>query len=125
MPSTPDTNGVAMNGKMQSEISDITTAGDAAQGVEINGKRYSHIVDPQTGLGLTESYGVTVLAPKCIDADSLDTAISVLGPVRGMKLIAETPGTDVIIMRYVDGELKVWESEGVKRFDAVPVSESD
>jgi len=65
----------------------ISTSGDAYQFVEVGGRRYSHIVDPKTGLGLTERCGVTVIAPDGITADALATAVSVLGPERGLKLI--------------------------------------
>ncbi len=40
----------------------VTTSGDAFQHVVIDGRRYSHIVDPRTGLGLTDRSGVTVIA---------------------------------------------------------------
>ena len=47
----------------------ISTSGDAFQHVDIGGKRYSHIVDPRTGLGLTDSSSVTVIADNCFTAD--------------------------------------------------------
>ncbi|MBX9791502.1 MAG: FAD:protein FMN transferase [Pirellulales bacterium] len=65
----------------------ISTSGDAYQFVEIGGIRYSHIVDSQTGLGLTASRAVVVVAPKCMMADSLATALCVLGAGRGLALI--------------------------------------
>lgn len=80
----------------------LTTSGDAFQFVEIEGRRYSHIVDPQTGLGLTVRSSVTVVAKDCISADSLATAVSVLGPERGLKLIESTPDAATLIVRIVD-----------------------
>jgi thiamine biosynthesis lipoprotein len=65
----------------------VSTAGDSHQHVEIDGKRYSHIVDPKTGIGLVGPRSVTVIAPKGVLADGLDTAICVMGPQRGLKLI--------------------------------------
>ena len=65
----------------------VATSGDAFQNVEIDGKRYSHIIDPKTGLGLTQSSSVTVIAENGMAADSLASAVSVLGPRRGLKLI--------------------------------------
>jgi thiamine biosynthesis lipoprotein len=65
----------------------VSTAGDANQNVEIDGKRYSHIVDPKTGLGLVGARSVTIIAKQGVIADGLDTAICVMGKERGLKLI--------------------------------------
>jgi thiamine biosynthesis lipoprotein len=65
----------------------VSTSGDAEQFVEIDGKRYSHIVDPKTGVGLIGHASVTVVAPNGTASDSLATAVSVLGPDKGLKLI--------------------------------------
>ncbi|MBX3448766.1 MAG: FAD:protein FMN transferase [Planctomycetaceae bacterium] len=70
----------------------VSTSGDAFQYVEIDGVRYSHIVDPATGLGLTERSSVTVIAPTGIQADGLATAATVLGREAGLKLIEESDG---------------------------------
>jgi thiamine biosynthesis lipoprotein len=75
----------------------VTTSGDASKFVEFDGVRYSHIVDPQTGYGLTRRTSATVIAPDCITADSLATTLNVLGPERGLELIAETPGVEASI----------------------------
>ena len=77
----------------------VATSGDVFQRVEIGGLRYSHIVDPRTGTGLTDHSLVTVLAPDCMTADSLATAVSVLGPERGLRLIEETPASAARIAR--------------------------
>jgi thiamine biosynthesis lipoprotein len=77
----------------------VTTSGDAFQYVELGGQRYSHIVDPRTGLGLTDRIGVTVIARDCITADSLATAVSVLGPQPGLELVESTPGAAAFIVR--------------------------
>ncbi|MCS7264458.1 MAG: FAD:protein FMN transferase [Armatimonadetes bacterium] len=64
----------------------ISTSGSTEQYVEIDGKRYAHIVDPRTGLGLTKLVLVTVIAKDGITADSLATALCVLGEKEGHKL---------------------------------------
>ncbi len=64
----------------------VATSGDLFQFVEIDGRRYSHILDPRTGVGLTNRSLATVVARDGINADRLSTAISVLGPDEGMKL---------------------------------------
>jgi FAD:protein FMN transferase len=69
----------------------ISTSGDTEQFVELNGQRYSHIVDPATGLGLTDRIGVTIIAPCATTSDSLATAVSVLGSQRGLAYVASQP----------------------------------
>ncbi len=64
----------------------LATSGDAFQYVEVEGVRYSHIVDPRTGLGLTNRSLVTVVAKDVLTADSLSTALSVAGPDRAEAL---------------------------------------
>lgn len=93
----------------------IATSGDAFQYVEIAGVRYSHIVDPRTGLGLTDHSLVTVLAPDCLTADSLATAVSVLGPERGMKLIEETRDVAARIARRPGEKIETVESSAWPR----------
>jgi len=62
-----------------------STAGDANQFVEIKGKRYSHIIDPATGMAQIGRRQVTIVARTGIDADAMDTAACVLGVEKGMK----------------------------------------
>ena len=69
----------------------VATSGDLFQFLEIDGVRYSHIVDPRTGLGLTNRSLVTVVAPDCTTADSLATTVSVLGPREGMEFLRRYP----------------------------------
>lgn len=88
----------------------IATSGDALQHVVIDGKRYSHIVDPQTGLGLTDQSRVTVIAADGITADSLASAISVLGPKQGIRLLNQKPGTACLILRNENGQIATYES---------------
>jgi thiamine biosynthesis lipoprotein len=70
----------------------VSTSGDAEQYVEIHGVRYSHIVDPRTGLGVTGRTSVTVVARNGTTSDALATAASVLGPERGLELINSLSG---------------------------------
>jgi thiamine biosynthesis lipoprotein len=65
----------------------VSTAGDSEQFVEIAGKRYSHIIDPKTGLGLVGRRSVTVVAPNATISDGLDTGLCVLGVERGLKIV--------------------------------------
>lgn len=86
----------------------VSTSGDAEQFVEIGGKRYSHIVDPKTGLGLIGHSSVTVVAPDGTTSDSLATAISVLGPKRGLELIDSIEGTAALFLQATDGGIRTY-----------------
>lgn len=103
----------------------VTTSGDAFQFVEIDGVRYSHIVDPRTGLGLTTHSSVTLIAPTCIVADSHATAVCVLGPDRGLEFVEkQTPGAEALfVLGAGDGhpEPSIRETAGFSRFQAPPV----
>jgi thiamine biosynthesis lipoprotein len=69
----------------------VTPSGDAFQSVEIDGVRYSHIVDPRSGLGVAGPTTVTVVAPDATTADALATAASVLGHAAGSDMILAIP----------------------------------
>ena len=95
----------------------ISTSGDAFQFVEIAGIRYSHIVDPQTGLGLTYRSSCTVIARDGSTADAMATAVSVLGAEKGLKLIEENDETDVLIVIATDQGTRVVESTKFRRHE--------
>jgi FAD:protein FMN transferase len=76
----------------------VSTSGDLEQFVVIDGVRYSHVLDPRTGLGLTGRRSVTVIAPRGIDADSMTKAVSVLPPKQALKLIEDTPDAACFIV---------------------------
>ena len=69
----------------------VSTSGDVEQTIEIDGTRYSHIVNPATGLGLTNRIQVTVVARDATTSDALATALSVLGKDSGLALVDKLP----------------------------------
>jgi FAD:protein FMN transferase len=76
----------APSGEIWLRNSCLSTSGDAEQFVDVGGKRYSHIVDPRTGFGVTTRIQATVLAKKGLTTDPLSTALCVLGAERGRAL---------------------------------------
>lgn len=88
----------------------VSTSGDTHQRIEIGGVRYSHIVDPRTGVGITDHSLVSVLAPDCTTTDLLETTVTVLGPERGMKLIDDMPHVACYIVRKPKGEIETYET---------------
>ncbi len=97
----------------------IITSGDAWQYVEIGGRRYSHLIDPHTGLGLTDHSSVTVIAPTAIVADGLSSAVSVLGPKAGLQLVESIPEAAAFIVRAPEGKPETYESRRWKNYDVV------
>jgi thiamine biosynthesis lipoprotein len=75
----------------------VSTSGSTEQNYVANGIRYSHILDPKTGLGLTTDLTTTVVARRGIDADGMATAINVLGPEHGLLFIEKQPAVAAVI----------------------------
>lgn len=99
----------------------VSTSGDAERFVEIDGVRYSHIVDPRTGVGVVDRAAVTVVAADGATADALATAAYVLGPERGLDLIERADGAAARIVRRRGDRVEVFES---RRWNALPVRDS-
>lgn len=86
----------------------VTTSGDAFQAVEIDGVRYSHVVDPRTGLGVAGPAAVTVIAADCTTADAVATAASVLGPEAGLAFVEAVPGAAArFVASSIDGRREI------------------
>ncbi|MBI2929976.1 MAG: FAD:protein FMN transferase [Verrucomicrobia bacterium] len=94
----------------------LATSGDLFQRLEIDGTRYSHIVDPRTGIGLTDHSLVTVIARDGMTADALATSVSVLGPEKGLKLVERTPAAAAHIVRKPGEKIEAIESRRFGKF---------
>jgi FAD:protein FMN transferase len=88
----------------------VSTSGSREQHLDANGKRFSHIVDPRTGMGLTTDIIVTVVARHGIDADPAATAISVLGREQGLKFVERRHDLAALIVTRHDGRSECVES---------------
>jgi thiamine biosynthesis lipoprotein len=77
----------------------IATSGPTAQSLEIDGVRYSHVIDPRTGLGVTNPFVARVIAKDASTADALATALTVLGPAGVADVRARFPGVVVNVTR--------------------------
>jgi len=82
----------------------VSTSGDAEQFVEIGGQRYSHIVNPRTGIGLTERLQATVIGRRATDTDAFATAVSVIGVERGLGLIKSQPNLEAVLTTSKGGK---------------------
>jgi thiamine biosynthesis lipoprotein len=100
----------------------LATSGDLSQRLEINGKRYSHIVDPKTGIGLTDHSLVNVFANDCITADSLTKVVSVLGYAKGFPIVLRRPRAAARVLRQPAESIEVHETANFEKFcEAAPM----
>lgn len=95
----------------------LATSGDLFQHVEIDGRRYSHVIDPRTGMALTDHSLVTVIARDCTTADGLSKVVSVLGPKAGFEVLSKIGGVEARVSRKPGEEIETIETAGFNRFD--------
>lgn len=81
----------------------ISNSGDAYQFVEVESKRYSHIVDPSTGIGLTTRMSVCVIAKDGTTADAFASGVCVLGPERGLAVVKRAGLDAHVVIATEDG----------------------
>ncbi|MCS3458092.1 thiamine biosynthesis lipoprotein [Aeromonas sp. BIGb0445] len=68
----------------------VATSGDYRNYYELDGQRFSHTIDPATGKPIHHRLvSVTVVHPSCMTADGLATALTVMGPEKGMAYATE------------------------------------
>ena len=90
----------------------VSTSGDSKQFVEVNGKRYSHVIDPSTGMALEGMGSTTVIAKDATTTDALGTALSVLPAQDGIHLAQSLPGVAVYMVRQAGSGWKKYFSRG-------------
>lgn len=91
----------------------VSTSGDVFQHIEHKGKKYSHIIDPRTGYGITSRRNVTVIAPDGITADWLATACSILTVHKAKKLVKQY-NADLIITQLKKKKIRVHTTQSMK-----------
>ena len=96
----------------------LATSGDYRNFYQIEGRAYSHIIDPRTGYPLQNGVvSASVIADNCTLADGLATALMVMGPEKGVALIDTLPGVEtMIVVRHADGRFTDHLSQGMDRF---------
>jgi thiamine biosynthesis lipoprotein len=94
----------------------LSTSGDLFQRLDLNGKRYSHIIDPRTGLGLTDHSLVTVIAPDDFTADGLTKVISVLTPSDALRFVQRQKRVEARIVRKPGSRIEQYETPGFRHY---------
>lgn len=78
----------------------VATSGSYERYVEINGRRFSHIIDPRTGWPVDNGLGsVSVIASSAMKADAYSTALFVLGEASGREIVREDAECEVLFIR--------------------------
>ena len=90
----------------------VATSGATYRYLEHQGRRYSHIADPRTGVGLQTHVRTTVIAPNGTIADAFATAFSVLGIKKGKKIHKKNPEMGVWLIENKLQKQTAWKSPG-------------
>jgi thiamine biosynthesis lipoprotein len=92
----------------------VATSGDLMQALEIDGVRYSHVVDPRTGVGLTNHSLAVVVHRDGATADALAKAVGILGPDKGFA-VAEAYGAAAHLQRKTGEKAEAFASPGWRK----------
>lgn len=106
--------------KLQLHNMSVATSGDVYQFIEHDGKKYSHIINPLTGYGVTSLRNVTVIANNGADADWLATACSIL-PINEAKKLALSLHAELLITESVNNQLKRNNTKGFDKYWGLPL----
>lgn len=91
----------------------VATSGDYEQYFEKDGVRYHHLLDPKKGYPATKCRSVTVISKSDMEADGLATAVFIMGPEEGIKLIEELSNNEAMI---VDADGRIHKSSGFNKY---------
>jgi thiamine biosynthesis lipoprotein len=97
----------------------FATSGDYRIFFEVNGIRYSHVIDPKTGYPVSNGVvSVSIIADTCTFADGLSTAIMVMGHEKGLRLINRLDHVEgLIVVEGPDKRLVNFYSKGFNVVD--------
>ena len=82
----------------------LSTSGSNQKYFELDGQRYSHIIDPRTGRPAEGMLQVTVTAPTATDSDALSTALFVAGPERAAALLEKSDSATALLVTGQEGD---------------------
>lgn len=88
----------------------IATSGNYEKYVVIDGKRYSHTIDPKTGLPVTGIKSVSIISPVAELSDALATPVMVMGARAGLNMINQMKGVGCIV---IDDDNRIFTSKNI------------
>lgn len=92
----------------------VCSSGDYARFVEIEGRRFGHIIDPRSGWPTEETRAVTVIGPDAATADAWATALSILG-VEGLDLLRTRDDLEAMVVTGSPEDYRVMTTPGFRR----------
>ncbi len=90
----------------------VSISGSLGQSMQVEGRRYGHIIDPRTGRPVQRDLLACVVAPSAAQAEALSTALLILGEQEGLGLIEQLDGVEGFL-REAHGPQ--WMTTGWKR----------
>jgi thiamine biosynthesis lipoprotein len=111
----PETTDELMTKKLLLSNAAVATSGDVYQYIEYKGVKYSHIINPLTGYGVTNLRNVTIIAKTGSTADWLATACSIL-PIKEAKQLAISNQAALLITTIKNGKLVFEASPNFKNY---------
>ena len=88
----------------------VATSGNYEKFISINGQKYSHTIDPKTGLPVTGIKSVTIISPNAELADAMATPVMIMGTKAGLDMINQLKGMAAII---IDDHDKIYTSKNI------------
>ena len=92
----------------------FATSGNSERGLQVDGERIGHLLDPRTGQPARDFGSVTVWCANALDADCLSTALYVLGPERGLRFAAQHDGVEAIYLVRSEGGIAARATRGLQ-----------
>ncbi len=88
----------------------VATSGNYEKFVMIGGKKYSHTIDPKTGLPVSGIKSVTIISPNAEIADAMATPVMIMGVKVGLNIVNQVKGLACII---IDDDNKIYTSKNI------------
>ena len=89
----------------------VATSGNYEKYILVNGKKYSHTIDPRTGLPVTGIKSVTIIAPNAELADAMATPVMIMGITAGLHMINQINNMEAIL---IDDNDKIYSSNNIR-----------
>lgn len=89
----------------------VATSGNYEKFIQVNGRKYSHTIDPRTGLPITGIKSVTIITPNAELADALTTPVAIMGIEAGMDLVNQLQQVECII---IDDNDQIFTSQNIQ-----------